>query len=287
MESTEIGAWLGTRELATPDGKRVEVAISVPHFVGEFRWECHVRFTVDGVENLERAGGSDTFQALQSALFIAWRDAEAMGAVWHPLEVDSGFFRTVLTSVPSHFDIPKMNTIIDAELARQEQEAADFYAARERAHAEGRTPAPWPPRMKVWRETLEAARQQEKRERMQAWERDAESPEARELIGSARDAAEAISEGMNCLHAIVNDSTEIESDFPRKLMFALMAVKAGRFPAGDFAVGDDLLANLDQLQRLAPWDGSPESSRPSLRDFAKTIAKHILDVLMRKPDAGA
>ena len=104
-------SWLGTRELTTADGKRVEVAISTPHFVEPCGWECEVRFTVDGVERLERTGGVDVLHALEQAFFIAWRDSEAMGAAWVPFEVNSGFARPVMTSTSSHFDVPKLHAV--------------------------------------------------------------------------------------------------------------------------------------------------------------------------------
>ncbi len=94
------------------------------------------------------------------------------------LEVDSGFSRTVLTCEPAHFDIPKLHVMIDAELARQEQEAAYFYAVTVAASDES-----------VARDARCGPPAREARAKG-GCERDAESPEARKLIGSARDAAE-------------------------------------------------------------------------------------------------
>jgi hypothetical protein len=90
-------------------------------------------------------------------------------------------------------------------------------------------------------------------------------------IRSSTDLAEAMSEGLNCLHALVNDPTADQADpsHLRQLKAALDVLKAGTV-AGPADVDDALLKRLDDLIALAD-----AGDRFALRILAKAYLEDL------------
>ena len=170
--------------------------------------------------------------------------------------------------------------MIDAELARQTDEATAFYMERQRARAEGRTPPPWPAPVKAWRDMHDAARAKETLERRLALEREAESPEAQRLFASTEDAVAAIAEGMTYLYGVVTVSAKCDLEALTKLVYALVAVKSGRYPIEDCAIADDLVDGLDRLRAFARSKNAQLEPTPQVRELADKMAACLLGKLM-------
>lgn len=91
---------------------------------------------------------------------------------------------------------------------------------------------------------------------------------------SSRDVAEAISEGLNCLHAIATGSGDADPEHLSGLMDALKALRSGSLSSSpSHGVDDDLLQKLQDIIDMSDIGFS---------DDLKILSKNYFDTVISR-----